>query len=376
MSGKRPFTPAEVARIRAMREQGHYPTAIARALGRSVASVKSKIDVMERHPEAPTSEPKPRPKPAAPAQPLPVAEFKAAAEASRKPVITSALTDAGLDLAEVQDPARMWAAAEAEAELRIKKAQLEQFFRADFTAFDEPIAVAALSDQHFAPGTPVDFKAARRDAELIRDTPNLWAVLAGDGIDNHIKHRAAVLAARSQPGDQYILFDYYLEIFWQKILSLVTGNHEFWTVQIAGVDMIARLAKARKIQYAPHEARITIALPGVEYEWMVRHQARFNSSFNQTHSVKQQYSFGLAPFDVGVVAHHHEHACESFVRHGKIRWAIRPGSYQITSAYSRQNGYADSIPTSPTIVMFPHQRRMVGFPTVQDAVDAMRGFCR
>lgn len=225
--------------------------------------------------------------------------------------------------------------------------------------------IAFVSDMHIAPGTPVDFRKMRADAELIRDTPGLYCVLAGDQVDNHIKHRAAILSARSQPEDQYKLFEYYLSIIGSKCLVVTSGNHDDWTNNFAGVDVLGRIVRDRRVHYSPDEAWIDLEVGGQKYVIAVRHQYRFGSQFNQTHTVKQWLRLGPREFDVGVIGHHHEAAIEQTIYRDKFRWVARPGSYQITSAYSRQLGFNHAIPTCPTFLFHGDEHDITGWKSVE-----------
>ena len=265
------------------------------------------------------------------------------------------------------DPVKAWASAEKRGRKAIRKAINNGVFDVNFEK--GPIAISVISDQHIAPGSTCNFERLREDAELIRDTPGFYAVFGGDGVDNHIKHRSALIHAQSSPDQQWKLFDHYLQLFGDKILTIISGNHDAWTAQIGGVDYLGKIAEQNKICYAPAEARLNISVAGQEYKMMVRHQTgRFNSSLNQTHAVKRHYEYGTDLFDIGVICHHHEAACEAFIRHGLKRYAARPGSYQILSPYAHQYGYSRAIPTCPTFILFPEERRIIGFDDVKDAV--------
>ena len=265
------------------------------------------------------------------------------------------------------DPAEAWAAAEIDSAKRIAFAKERSRFR---VSFDEgPIAVAFTSDQHISPGNTVDFARMRADAELIRDTPGLYCCLGGDGVDNHILIRSAMMAARSQPHDQYRLYNYYLGILAEKVMAVISGNHDAWTDQVAGIDMVSSLADANKLCYSPAEARIECTVGGYPYKLAMRHQYRFNSSFNMLHAVKQWYRMGDEPFDIGVICHHHEPEVGTFESHGMTRWAARPGAYQISSSYTRQYGWNSTYPTNPTFVLFPGVREVVPFQDMRRAAD-------
>jgi len=272
-----------------------------------------------------------------------------------------------------EDVERMWDECEKDGQRRIDIAHKKSRFRQKFDK--GPIAISFISDQHIAPGTACDFKRMRDDALLIRNTPGLYACLAGDGVDNHVKIRAAVLGARSTPDEQWALFDYYLRLFAEKILVVCSGNHDAWTVQLSGVDVLKRIAEANRVRYCPAEARIDVEVGDQFYQIAFRHQYRYNSSFNQTHCVKQWFRMGEQTFDIGVIGHHHEAAIEAFVAQGDVRWAARPGSYQIATPYSTQFGFPQARPTCPTFILFPDTKKIIGFWDVRHAVvmlDALR----
>lgn len=277
-----------------------------------------------------------------------------------------------LELEEVAEEVpveEVWKTYEEHNEKKIARHKNDGRYIANFP--DEVIAVSFISDQHIAGNNIVALKRMREDAELIANTPGLYACLGGDSIDNHIKHRAAILSARTTPGDQYELFDYYLSLFADSVLGVITGNHDDWTPQVAGTDVIASICAKHGIACSSDEARILAYVGETEYKLAWRHKYRFSSSMNQTHSPKQWFRFGPEPFDIGVVCHHHETAIEASLMHGKQVWTCRPGSYQINSAYGRQGGYNDSLPACPTFILYPAERRIVGFADVRDAISTL-----
>lgn len=267
----------------------------------------------------------------------------------------------------------IWEKAERESVDKIDKAKNQGRFSCEFPS-DRVVAISFISDQHIAPGTPCDFKRMRSDAELVASTPDLYCVLNGDGVDNHLKHFAAVLSARSTPNDQWNLYEHYLQILEDSILVVTQGNHCAWTAQIAGVDMVSRLARDKKLCYAPFEARMNVKHGAVDYKIALRHQYRLNSSFNQGHAVKQWQRLGDEEFDIGCIGHHHEACIEMFMYRAKECWGCRPGAYQITSAYAAQYGYNDAVPTCPSFLLFPDSRKIIGLPNVHDVPAMLKTF--
>lgn len=276
------------------------------------------------------------------------------------PTVTSPVTEYETD------PAELWRRAEGITARDVAKTAVERFV--DITIPDDrPIGISFASDQHIATRGPVQLRAMREDAELVARTPGLYAVLGGDGPDNHIRHLAAMIAAGSKVSEQWTLYDHYLGMFGEKILAVISGNHDDWTPDVAGVNKVSDLARQHKLHYSPDEVILRLTLPEQSYRLAIRHQYRMNSSFNLTHACKQWLRMGMDDWDVGIVCHHHDAAVEPFMHHGVQRWGARPGSYQVTSGYSRRYGYNHSRPTCPTFILYPAERRIMGFVDVWDA---------
>ena len=365
----REWTQQEIDDAIAMREQGMPIADIGKRLGRTESSVGSKIRYEQKYKNEPKKDSGSTP-----------SNLEEVSYSFENAALKHQLKEMAGKLEEIKgtvsieeewadefDGPSEWARAERKGVSNIRKAQKRGKFNVSFDS--GPIAISVISDQHIAPNTACDFVRMKEDAELIRNTPGFYAVFGGDGVDNHIKHRSAMIGSRTNPDEQWRLFDYYLQLFGDKILAVISGNHDAWTAQIGGVDYLSKLAEKNKICYAPAEARLNINVAGQEYKMVVRPQTgRFNSSLNQTHAVKRFYEYGEDTFDIGVIGHHHEAAVEMFIRHGLKRYAARPGSYQISSPYSHQYGFANAIPTCPTFILFPKERRMIGFADVRDAV--------
>lgn len=232
---------------------------------------------------------------------------------------------------------------------------------------DRPIGLVFASDQHIRQSGPIMVRRMREDAELVAATDGLYGILGGDGVDNHIKHREAMANGGDKPKDSWRLYDHYIGLWDRKLLAMVSGNHDDWTRDFTGVDQVKTLAGRNAVHYAPDEALIRLALGTQPYRILMRHQFQYNSKFNLGHTVKRLWEMGNDDFDVGVVGHHHQAACEPFQKHGVWRWALRPGSYQLSSSHSRRYGYAHSYPTCPTVILYPNRREIMGILDVWQA---------
>lgn len=277
-------------------------------------------------------------------------------------------------VAREQDPAVLWERAKKVTSAQIAYQRDRHEAQIGYVT-TKPIGIAFISDQHISQSGPVNLERMEQDAQCVASTPGMYAVLGGDGVNNHIKHRAALVNSRSNPGREWVMYDHYLGLFGRRVAAMISGNHDDWTVDFAGVDMIQQIADRRRIFYAPDYVMLDVRLKkdaddeGVSYRVKIRHQYRYSSSFNQTHSLKRMWEMDQHDFDVGVLCHHHEPAMEPFRKHGKWRWAFRPGSYQHTTSHSRRYGYGWTEPACPTVILWPGEMRMVGFLDVHDAAD-------
>lgn len=306
---------------------------------------------------------------AAPPEPAPVPRQEM--EAFEKSAAKSGVTVRS-EWQDDENAADLWERWEGRNAKTIERVTKRHKFIADI-AGNRPVAVAFASDQHISQG-PIDLQRMREDAELIRDTKDLYVVLGGDGVDNHIKIRSAMIASEGPAGDQWLLYNHYLGILREKVIAVVSGNHDDWTKQACGVDQVRALALANKLCYAPSEAQVELRIGSQAYGLGVRHRYRMNSTYNQGHAPKQWMRMSGQLFDIAAVCHHHEASVESFRWAGHRRWVCRPGSYQITSSYTKDFGWDDAVPTCPTFIVFPETHRVIGFDDLRDAVGAMRGY--
>lgn len=241
--------------------------------------------------------------------------------------------------------------------------------RATVTLPAEPCGLVFVSDQHIRQSGPVDLERMEADACLVRDTPGLYAILGGDGVDNHVKHTAAMRHGGSSPSEEWRLFNHYLGFFGDKILGVIAGNHDLFTSEMAGVDVLGMLMAERKLFYAKDEMVLDVRVGEQPYLVKVRHQYRYGSTFNLVHTVKRLWEMGSDDFDIGVVCHQHEAAIEPFEKHGRQVWGARPGSYQLTSSFTRRYGFNHARPTCPTFLLSAERREIQGFPDVGGAAD-------
>jgi len=206
----------------------------------------------------------------------------------------------------------------------------------------EPCAIAFLSDLHLgAPGT--DYRAARRDAEIVRDTPGFYAVFHGDGFDNWIIGKLQPLQrGQAVPYDEEVaLFVDWLNILRGKLLAVVLGNHDNWSRKVGAVDFIRKALDGARLLFDTQQVYFLLVHGDTTRRVLVRHKWRGSSIYNVTHGIEVGWDRLGVNFDWGIAGHTHIGTyCRPFTRHRKRRHAILTGAYKLVDEFAAEIGFA------------------------------------
>jgi|GEM_PF-6930224 len=233
-----------------------------------------------------------------------------------------------------------------EAAFRVQDLAQEKHLRKgqqsiDFSHESKPIAIAFLSDMHFG-NAGTDYRQARQDAEIIRDTPGLYAGNHGDGQDNWIVGKLQGLQrGQAVPYDgEVALHRAYLELLRDKWLWLVPGNHDLWTKKIAGLEHIQEALRGTHVLYDPFQVVVDLRLQGATIRHIVRHKYRWGSIFNPTHGQEVSWGRGDIDFDVAIGGHTHTGTVfRPFFAHNKMRVAVQTGTYKKLDSFGDELGF-------------------------------------
>ena len=228
-----------------------------------------------------------------------------------------------------------------------------------------PIGVAFVGDVHLG-SSYVDYAQEELDRRLIRETEGLYVIAGGDGIDNPIKHVSMMVSASMNATEQWRWLGDWVSDLADKLVAIIGGNHEEWTVAATGFDPLMEIVRRLgPTPVDPARLRIDLGVGTQTYRVFVTHKSRMNSTFNASHSVKQLHRLNEV-FDVGVACDRHTFALEPWVANtGLMTWCARPGSYQITSGFARGKGFGEALPASPVIIFDPDKREMYGCVNVE-----------
>ena len=237
---------------------------------------------------------------------------------------------------------------------------------------DLPIAVAHFSDEHIG-AFGVDLVSLKRDWTIAKEEPGLYTIQGGDGYHNIIQPSKVGSSHNQAPiSVQKAIYVNMLKDNKEKILCMGVGQHNYWTTLMEGEDWDAELARRLKIIYTKHHAKIILKVGNMIYPILRMHKSRFNSSFNLTHTCKQNQRLSFPDARIVVAEDKHVADMEQYRYNEQECVAIRTGTYCTYDDYAQQNGFFGSHVCNPTVVLYPNQDKVVGFKDMHDAVTFLR----
>jgi predicted phosphodiesterase len=232
----------------------------------------------------------------------------------------------------------VWELAEISFDATLEKEKRRNAQRIEFPA--KPIALVLLSDLHIG-NASTDYRQLRKDAQLINKTEGMHAIFHGDGIDNWIVPKLQQLQRGQAVNFEHelMLFESWLSMISDKLVAVVSGNHDNWTHSMSGVDIVKRMLKKTKVLYDRDEIRTIISLGNKEWEFCIRHKWLGSSIYNPTHGIERFSRMG-ASFDIGIGGHTHiASLSREFVSNDNRQcMAIITGTYKRYDGFARQLG--------------------------------------
>lgn len=217
-----------------------------------------------------------------------------------------------------------------------------------------PVAVAWIADTHLG-NKGSDVERAFREIKVVRDTPGMFPFFVGDLYDNFVigSLKSINMGQRTTIEDQYALGQYYVEQAGDKWLGFLSGNHEQWTLRVAGYDTIREIAPGNAL-YDRDEIRFTLALGGHEWKCIARHKWQGSSIYNPFHPQTRGSKFSRPGHDVYVGAHTHPGglAADHPAGDGRVISLIQCGTYKDDDDFARQMGFPETGRTTAVVTIF------------------------
>lgn len=206
---------------------------------------------------------------------------------------------------------------------------------------DGAFAIAMLSDVHG--GAKADYEQIEKDIKQIRDTEDMYSILAGDLTDNFIIGKLANLQKFQSTtfDDEMRFLEWFIDILRDSLICFVSGNHDNWTKKMVAYDHLKKMLKGVPTLFDNNEVRFKLRQNGKTEDWLVRHKMKWSSIFNPTHGSEVMWERGERPFDVVLSGHTHIGSlCREFIKHDKKRHSILLGTYKLRDEYGVECGFA------------------------------------
>lgn len=271
-----------------------------------------------------------------------------------------------MDPEDAVNEAEDWSRWAAENDKQFRRSLQRQRLR---VRSENELAMMFFGDWHIERGYS-SLDEIDKDIETVETTPNMVAVGCGDYFSNHIKHKAGQNNRKSSIMEEINKVAMkFAQLGPEKLIAVVCGNHDDWTNAFSGVDILSMICNWHGIHYAADEARLSVTVGEQQWEIMARHEYRYNSNQNPTHSHLKYLEREHEPFDIGVMGHTHAPGMSLYPWQGKMRTLIRTGAYQRTSKYARYKGYTTSEQWanehiySPVVVLSPKSAIPMIYPS-------------
>lgn len=241
--------------------------------------------------------------------------------------------------------------------------------RVEFSAPDDglPVAVAFTGDWHCGAGG-VEYGLLRRDLDLIRDTPGLYAVLMGDaleGVSTHSKAAPALYSGLFSDGrfqEKYVVMR--AVTCAGKWLAMLSGNHDEWIYKNAGISRMDQLAaKVGAPHFGEGGGTVVVRVGGQEYVIGVRHNAPGNSRLNTSNPIRRLFDDWPEWENAHILCIAHFHYNDLHVQSRKGGHPVtylRSGTYKLHDSYAKAGGFTPEYGV-PMVVLKPDTHEVVAW---------------
>jgi hypothetical protein len=241
-----------------------------------------------------------------------------------------------------------------------------------------PFMLLPLSDLHIGSGG-VDYQSLQKHLDFIKNNP-VYTVLVGDLADNFspIKHPTAIREDVVSPTDQWAITRSFFKKYEDKILAVVSGNHDEWTGAV-GIDIYRWLTEDLNIPLLKGGGVLRLNIDDNQFKVRLWHKiARLNSQFNYTHAGKQALRLAGDDSDVVITGDKHLGGIEQTHIGNKKRTIVQLGTFKTEDSFGRSQGFVQHPrPFYPVLMFFPNTLNIEAVENLDQAeelIDGMRKY--
>jgi hypothetical protein len=203
-----------------------------------------------------------------------------------------------------------------------------------------PVCIFFVGDQHIG-NAGTDVRRMYEERDLILRTPGAYVWMMGDVVDGFIIGK--LIAENMKPStpiwEQWLLARDYLHSFGDRLVSVVSGNHDAWHLMLTGVDYAKDICPDG-VLYDGDDIRASVYVGHSEVRVWARHQWMGNSIYNPTHGQERAARFNSADYDVYVGAHVHKGAMvREFVLNEQRKVSVLTGTYKQHDDFGLRMGF-------------------------------------
>jgi len=237
-----------------------------------------------------------------------------------------------------------------------------------------PFMLLPLSDLHIG-ASGVDYQALQKHLDFIKRNP-VYTVLVGDLADNFspVKHPNAMKEDVLSPTDQWAVARSFFREYEDKILAVVSGNHDEWTGAV-GIDIYRWLTEDLNIPLLKGGGVLRLNIDDKEFKVRLWHKiARLNSQFNYTHAGKQALRLTGDDSDVIITGDKHLGGIEQTHIGDKKRTIVQLGTFKVEDSFGRSQGFVQRPrPFYPVFFFFPHTHNIEAVENLDQADELIQG---
>lgn len=215
----------------------------------------------------------------------------------------------------------------------------------------KPFGLLVFGDEH-ADDNNCDWPELRRDLELCRNTPGLYACAMGDATNNWVGRLIREYENQNVTRkESWQLLKWLLSDDAAPWLFRLVGNHDAWR---EGDVLIGLFAKGDYL-IADWEARIELrAGNGQAFRIHASHDFKGSSIYNKTHGPSRAAMFSGGAAELYLAGHKHCLGTQSFEieETGKLIHVVRARGYKKHDQYAVVNGFPQGEAGASVFVLF------------------------
>jgi hypothetical protein len=240
-----------------------------------------------------------------------------------------------------------------------------------------PFMLLPLSDLHIGSGG-VDYQSLKKHLDFIKRNP-VYTILVGDLADNFspIKHPTAMKEDVVSPTDQWAVARSFFREYEDKILAVVSGNHDEWTGAV-GIDIYRWLTEDLNIPLLKGGGLLRLNIDDAQFKVRLWHKiARLNSQFNYTHAGKQALRLAGDDSDVIITGDKHLGGIEQTHIGDKKRTIVQLGTFKVEDSFGRSQGFVQRPkPFYPVLMFFPNTHNIEAVENLDQAEELIDGMVK